>query len=66
VAIYESNSPQSSTTCIQGDSSINEEKDENDVEIRLTKSETIEYQEAANRQSINKEQKRKSGLYFLI
>ncbi len=65
----QSNSLQSSKTFIQGDSSTNEDQDDNqisDVEMRLTQSEIIECKEATLRQSTTKEQKRKSGSCIYI
>ncbi len=52
---YKSDSPQSSTTCIQGEPS----KDPTEIEERLTKSEIIE---SGDGKTLSKEQKRKSGL----
>ena len=60
---YKSHSPQSSTTCIQDENPINDEKEPAQVEERFTKSEIIESNGDAK--TINKELKRKSGLNLL-
>jgi len=67
---YQSNSQQSSTTCFQGECSINEEKDENqinDVQKRVKSKDVIKDEETNNMPVVTKEQKRRSGSnYFLF
>lgn len=59
---FEPNSHVSSMTYIQGEYTVNEEKDEDVVQRRLTSSDRLDRDEFTNEQACTKSHKRKSGL----